>query len=98
MLDKETFKKQLQKLVNLYPQWKLDIADKEIVSDWYKQFEDYKNEEFIEAVQKYINNEKYFPTIAGIKGKDTKPDFAKPTIVEGTPEEERFLEWYNEQI
>ena len=32
------------------------------------------------------------------KEKDTKPDFAKPTIVEGTPEEERFLEWYNEQI
>lgn len=67
MLDKKVFKEKMQDLVDFYPSWKLDITEKAIVKKWYKKFEKYDNENFKEAVDKYIENEEFAPTIAGIK-------------------------------
>ena len=74
MLTKKVFKKQMQKLVNLYPNWKINISDKEVMQDWYEQFKNYEDEVFEERVQDYIDNQNYPPTVAGIKNTNGPDD------------------------
>ena len=74
MLDKEVFKSKIKELSLAFRNWKFDITDKELISFWYKQFKNYGNEEFKNLIQKYIDNESYSPTIAGIKNNSNEPD------------------------
>lgn len=67
MLDKELFKKQMERLAVLYPNWKIDITDSEVMKIWHEEFEDMAEEEFVNKVDSYISESKYPPTVAGIK-------------------------------
>lgn len=70
MLTKKVFQNQLEILVKTYPNWKLNVSDGETVKVWYNQFKNYDDEDFKRMVQDYIDNEKFPPTVAGIKEKD----------------------------
>ena len=74
MLDKELFKEQMERLAVLYPNWKIDITDSEVMKIWYAEFKNYEDEIFEEKVQDYIDQETYPPTVAGIKNTDGPDD------------------------
>lgn len=71
MLDKELFREKIAELNVLYPNWKVDITDKKTVLIWYEQFKNCTDAQFEEMVQQYIDNNKFPPTIAGIKEYDS---------------------------
>ena len=74
MLDKELFKEQMERLAVLYPNWKIDITDSEVMKIWYNEFKDYEDKIFKQKVQDYIDQETYPPTAAGIKNTDGPAD------------------------
>ena len=67
MLNKDIFRKEFEKLAVIYPNWKLDITDKKKLKIWYERFRDVDDKNFVWAIDDYINNERFNPTIAGIK-------------------------------
>ena len=71
MLSKKTFKQQIKRLSILYPNWRVDISDKDTMKVWYNEFKEMNDEQFEVAIEEYINNEVYTPTIAGIKNQKT---------------------------
>lgn len=70
MLDKQLFRQQMERLAALYSNWKVEIEEKEVMKIWYNEFKDYDDEKFKRKIQKYIDNNQYPPTVAGIKNKD----------------------------
>ena len=42
---KETFKEQMLKLKHFYPNWKLDLSNKEVVKDWYNKLKKYNKKD-----------------------------------------------------
>lgn len=67
MLDKELFKEQMERLNILYPNWRIDITDSRTMKVWYQEFKNYDDELFKIEVDRYINEQSYPPTVAGIK-------------------------------
>lgn len=67
MLDKDLFKRQMERLAVLYPNWNINITDSEVMKIWYNQFKDYDSKYFVKMVDKYISESKYPPTVAGLK-------------------------------
>lgn len=67
MLDKKVFNEKMQDLVDFYPNWKLDVENKTVMKKWYRKFKNYSDKGFKEAIDNYIENEEYSPTVAGIK-------------------------------
>jgi len=87
MLDKKLFKEKMQDLADFYPHWKLDISSKEVLCKWYSRFENEKEEHFVQAVDDYIEEEDYAPTVAKLK--DYIPYDPKSTV--SKEEVERFV-------
>lgn len=65
-LNKDVFKEQMEKLVNLYPTWGVKIEDPKVMKSWYSQFENFEDDQFVETVSKYIKSERFNPTVAGL--------------------------------
>lgn len=66
MLSKEVFKREFQKLVYVYPNWRFQFDSSEAVQAAYSYFKELKDEEFEEMVTNYIINEKFPPSIASL--------------------------------
>jgi len=73
MLDKNLFVNGLNKLVASFPTWKIDTTDKYVLSVWYERFKNMRSEAFTHMINGYIDNEKFNPTIAGLKEWDILP-------------------------
>lgn len=71
MLEKDVFFKNMDNLLKAFPNWNLDVTDIETTKFWYTVFKNYSNVRFIHMVDQYINNERYNPTIGGLKSYDT---------------------------
>lgn len=84
MLSKETFKKGFQKLCYLYIKWPIKMDDSEIVRNWYENFKDMRDEDFIDMVDNYIKNETFHPTVAGLLKyrAETKEKLSEKEIIE----------------
>ena len=67
MLDKELFKEKMEKLLTFFPNWNVDLSDRVAAGMWYNQFSHMSDEKFSKAVEDYIENEQFNPTVAGIK-------------------------------
>ena len=80
MLNKETFFKGMDKLVNAFPNWRLNYDDPEVMKDWYSFFEYMDDERFLYMVDAYINFSNRFPTVAGLKECDTIPRKSKEQL------------------
>ena len=66
MLDKKVFSREIERLMQFYPTWIIKYDDKATIGNWYKIFEDYKDDEFEEMVTKFIKTSKFNPTVAGL--------------------------------
>jgi len=85
MLDKKLFKEKMQDLIDFYPHWKLNVSDKSVMNKWYSRFKNEKEEHFVRAVDDYIENEDYSPTVAKLK--DYIPYDPEPTVTQKEVEE-----------
>jgi len=65
-LNKDIFFNKMEELINIYPSWNIDFSDEEVVRDWYKRFKNIDENTFVEAVNDYIENERFNPTVAGL--------------------------------
>src|SRR5690625_6732940 len=79
MLDKELFKEKMEKLLTFFPNWNVDLSDRVVAGMWYSQFGHMSDEKFSKAVEDYIENEQFNPTVAGIK-KYYVPDPKKSAV------------------
>jgi len=66
MLDKKTFKDGINKLLAVFPNWKIKCDDPEVMQMWYGFFSSMEQEEFTTTIHSYIENEKTWPTVAGL--------------------------------
>lgn len=66
MLDKEIFKKQMLKLMDIYPTWKINYEESRVMRAWYECFEHMEDKHFSDMVRKYIQSETMNPTVAGL--------------------------------
>src|SRR5690625_1097015 len=80
MLNKETFFKGMDKLVNAFPNWKLKYDDPEVMKDWYSFFDYMDDERFLYMIDAYIDFSSRFPTVAGLKECDTIPRKSKEQL------------------
>jgi hypothetical protein len=73
MLDKEVFKEQFEKILILYPNWRIDFNDAKTAKVWYEQFKHMDDVRFTQMISSYIQNEKFNPTVKGLLENDTAP-------------------------
>jgi hypothetical protein len=66
MLDKKVFAREIERLMQFYPTWVIKYDDKVTMENWYKIFEDYKDDEFESSVTNFIKTSKFSPTVAGL--------------------------------
>lgn len=89
MLNKSTFKKGMQQLLLAFPNWKVRLDKPDVASFWYTKFNKYSDEQFLVMVEQYIENERFDPTIKGLKDWDVLPRKSKTQI-----EHEQMLKEY----
>lgn len=83
MLDKELFKKQMERLAALYDRWQVEIENPDVMKIWYGEFKDYEDDFFVDMVDEYVLENQYNPTVAGIKqGRKPKEDMSKYEFTE----------------
>ena len=80
MLSKNTFKKGMQLLLLAFPNWKVRLEESSVASFWYAIFKDYDDKRFMAMVKKYIENERFEPTVKGLKDWDVMPRKSKTQI------------------
>ena len=73
MLDKEIFKAQFEKILTLYPNWRIDFNNPKTALVWYEQFKHMDDDRFVQMISNYIKNEKFNPTVKGLLENDTAP-------------------------
>ncbi len=80
MLDKDLFKQKINELLVSFPNWKIKYDDPFTMKLWYSKFEDMEDEHFYYMIDKYIENETFNPTIAGLKSWDIAPRKSRDQI------------------
>lgn len=66
MLNKETFKEQMELLSIAFPKWDVDISSSKAMGLWYLMIQDYDDYELVDGVKAYIKNNKFGPSIAAL--------------------------------
>ena len=66
MLNKEVFKEGILDLLNVFPNWNIDIEDVRTMRTWYSFFHKMTDMNFKAMVSRYIREERFNPTIAGL--------------------------------
>jgi len=74
MLNKDTFKTGIKKLIVFYPSWGIKIEDSDVVKLWYEQFSDMCNGDFETMVDSFIKNSKFYPSVASLRESRQKHD------------------------
>lgn len=67
MLDKKVFMTKMDELLTLFPDWGFDKSNGPQAAVWYKQFTDLSDKEFEKMVDVFIANEKFNPTVGGLR-------------------------------
>ena len=66
MLNKEVFKDGILDLLNVFPNWNIEIEDARTMRTWYSFFQKMTDTNFKAMVSRYIREERFNPTIAGL--------------------------------
>ena len=66
MLNKDEFKKGMEKLVMAFPNWRFEKSDPEVMKFWYGKFSRLQDSTFARMVDSYIEKEELPPTVAGL--------------------------------
>lgn len=73
MLSKDAFFEGMDKLLAFYPGWPIKNDDAAVMKIWYEKFKHMDDERFMYMIDKYVDTETRFPTVAGLKECDTIP-------------------------
>ena len=63
MLEKQTFKDGIEKLLAVFPVWNIKNDDPKAMKVWYSFFESYGNKDFETMIQRYIKKDSRYPTV-----------------------------------
>lgn len=66
MLDKKTFSAGLNELKAVFPNWNVDLGDPFVLGIWYKSFKHMDDTNYNAMIKKYINEQRFVPTVAGL--------------------------------
>lgn len=67
MIDKQVFKQKMDELMILFPSWGFDKSNEKEALTWYNKFSDLTNKEFSYMVDSFIKNDKFNPTVGGLR-------------------------------
>lgn len=67
MLDKNFFKEQMLRMSVLFPNWNVNLTDRNTLKYWYQEFEDLSNKDLKTKIDIFVSNSQYNPTVAAIK-------------------------------
>ena len=73
-LSKEIFKNGIEKMMIVFPYWKIDTENPKVLATWYDFFKDWKDETFSKTVDNYIQSESMPPTVKGIYDHKYRPE------------------------
>lgn len=65
-MNKKVFYDKLIELKLFYPNWSIDLSNKDVVKKMYEFLGNTSDDRFTSGVENYIRNEIRFPTIAGL--------------------------------
>ena len=65
-LSKDVFKTGMQKLIDVFTAWRIEIDNPRVMATWYEFFQDWKDETFLQTVNNYIREESAPPTVKGL--------------------------------
>jgi len=66
MLNKNIFFDKFDELLNFYPSWTANFSKASVVKTWYERFNHMNDRSFIKMVDKYVDTNRYPPTVAGL--------------------------------
>ena len=67
MLDKKVFSAGLNELKAVFPNWNVDLGDAFVLRVWYKSFKHMDDANYKSMVSKYMKEQKFAPTVAGLQ-------------------------------
>lgn len=67
MLNKKVFISKMNELLILFPNWNPDLDQTEVVKAWYSRFQDLTDNEFTSMVNSFIRQDKFNPTVGGLR-------------------------------
>ena len=73
-LSKDVFAEGMQKLIDTFTFWKVEIENPRVMATWYEFFKDWKDETFSKTIDNYIKNESIPPTVKGIYDHRYRPE------------------------
>ncbi len=73
-LSKDIFKNGIEKMMIVFPYWKIDTENPKVLATWYDFFKDWKDETFSKTVDNYIQGESMPPTVKGLYDHRYKPE------------------------
>lgn len=79
-LNKKTFISGIEKLLYAFPNWRFDCTNPKAMALWFDAFNTMTDQKFNDMLELYVESEKGYPTIAGLKEyANKKPTFENDT-------------------
>ena len=79
-VSKEVFFNKMTELKHMFPTWKMDLSNKDVMSLLYKHLGYCKDEVFAKGIDEYIKTETFSPTVAGLQKYVKSIDSRYPVI------------------
>jgi len=97
MLDKEVFTEGILDLLNVFPNWNIAIEDTRTMRTWYSFFQKMTDTNFKAMVARYIREERFNPTIAGLLQFKEEGQYDAKTVDLGDMAEDMYGDMLSEE-
>ena len=96
MLDKKVFSAGLNELKAVFPNWNVDLGDPFVLRVWYKSFKHMDDANYKSMVSKYMKEQKFAPTVAGLLEYKEEGQYDAKTVDLGDMAEDMYGDMLSE--
>ena len=96
MLDKKVFSAGLNELKAVFPNWNVDLGDPFVLGVWYKSFNHMDDANYKSMVSKYMKEQKFAPTVAGLLEYKEEGQYDAKTVDLGDMAEDMYGDMLSE--
>lgn len=96
MLDKKVFSAGLNELKAVFPNWNVDLGDPFVLGVWYKSFKHMDDANYKSMVSKYMKEQKFAPTVAGLLEYKEEGQYDAKTVDLGDMAEDMYGDMLSE--
>ena len=96
MLDKKVFSEGLNELKAVFPNWNVDLGDTFVLRVWYKSFKHMDDANYKSMVSKYMKEQKFAPTVAGLLEYKEEGQYDAKTVDLGDMAEDMYGDMLSE--